>query len=245
MITTCKNCYFARYEGNTQVGCELNRIVKYENNGYEVIPAYDEEKEFYLIRGFCPFSRSKEWAENYADPELQAREEIKIKTHFIVNFDTGNRDDLKDIIGQLSAQTIMPHTVTVLNHNLDFLNSIIGVLHKGHFDKWRNQNLVAGTTIDEAADLAVDAVADPYFFFIKTSRFNLHPHFVENLNRFLIDDIGSFAGIIGDNFEGYPRILNRYYGGNAMSRLYDKLIQHDLSSKILKFEKFNRSKDEN
>ena len=34
--TTCKDCLFAKYEGNTQVGCELGRVEKVEQH-----PIYD------------------------------------------------------------------------------------------------------------------------------------------------------------------------------------------------------------
>ena len=29
--TSCKNCYFAEYQDNTQTGCKLGRLEKYRN----------------------------------------------------------------------------------------------------------------------------------------------------------------------------------------------------------------------
>ena len=49
MNTSCKNCHYAIYEGITQIGCKLNRIDKWQQQT-EVLEAYDEEKEFYVIK---------------------------------------------------------------------------------------------------------------------------------------------------------------------------------------------------
>ena len=46
--TTCKDCLFGKYDGKTQVGCELGSIEKInEHPGYALVEAYDEQKEFY------------------------------------------------------------------------------------------------------------------------------------------------------------------------------------------------------
>jgi hypothetical protein len=62
--TNCKNCVFSTYENNTQVGCLHNRITKFQPN---VIEAYDNEKEFYVINGLCNLYRSNKWNNGEAD----------------------------------------------------------------------------------------------------------------------------------------------------------------------------------
>ena len=47
--TPCKDCTFAIYEGKTQNGCHLNLLEKYKNKNLEILEAYDEQKEFYII----------------------------------------------------------------------------------------------------------------------------------------------------------------------------------------------------
>jgi hypothetical protein len=47
--TCCKNCSFAKYESKTQIGCELDYINKYKDIGAEVLEAYDNDLEFYII----------------------------------------------------------------------------------------------------------------------------------------------------------------------------------------------------
>ena len=42
--TSCKECLFAKYEGITQVDCELGKIDMYRKHGTEVAEVYDEYK---------------------------------------------------------------------------------------------------------------------------------------------------------------------------------------------------------
>jgi hypothetical protein len=76
--TSCKECVFAEYEGKTQVGCSANRIIKFKNLNTEqsvnVIEAYDNDKEFYVINGFCNYYRSKKWNDGIADLDKAKKE---------------------------------------------------------------------------------------------------------------------------------------------------------------------------
>lgn len=52
-LTSCKDCVLAIYNGNTQTSCLANRIDKLEYH-----EAYDEEKEFFVIKRFCNYYRN-------------------------------------------------------------------------------------------------------------------------------------------------------------------------------------------
>ena len=56
--TSCKDCAFAIYKDNTQVSCAANRIKLFGSN---VIEAFDNEKEFYVINRFCNYYRKSTW----------------------------------------------------------------------------------------------------------------------------------------------------------------------------------------
>lgn len=56
--TSCKSCIFAIYENKTQTGCEHNRIEKFGN---DVIEAYDDHEEFFVINRLCNYIRSTNW----------------------------------------------------------------------------------------------------------------------------------------------------------------------------------------
>ena len=53
--TSCKNCVFSIYDKDTQVDCEAGRTSIFEKLG-DLIPAYDDEKEFYTISRLCNIS---------------------------------------------------------------------------------------------------------------------------------------------------------------------------------------------
>jgi hypothetical protein len=63
--TSCKSCVFATYDDKTQIGCLHERIEKFRPN---VIEAYDEEKEFYVINGLCNLYRNSKW--NDGEPDI-------------------------------------------------------------------------------------------------------------------------------------------------------------------------------
>jgi len=57
--TSCKNCTFAVYNELTQTGCSADRIDKFDKS--DIIEAYDNEKEFYVINKFCNLYRPLSW----------------------------------------------------------------------------------------------------------------------------------------------------------------------------------------
>jgi len=65
--TSCKNCTFAIYNELTQTGCSADRIEKF--NKSDIIEAYDNEKEFYVINNFCNLYRPLSW--NGGSPSLE------------------------------------------------------------------------------------------------------------------------------------------------------------------------------
>lgn len=89
--TNCKNCVFAKYDGNTQIGCVHDRINKFrqlpENNDLfqYVVEAYDEENEFFVVNRLCTLYRDKNiWNNGISDKE-KALEEVKITFDVLIN----------------------------------------------------------------------------------------------------------------------------------------------------------------
>jgi transcription elongation factor Elf1 len=65
----------AVYENSTQIGCLADRIKKF---GASALEAYDNDKEFYVIEGFCNYYRNSKWGQ----PNLE-----KIKHESSISFD--------------------------------------------------------------------------------------------------------------------------------------------------------------
>lgn len=126
--TSCKDCLFAIYNGNTQIGCEANRIEKFKNH---VIEAYDDEKEFYVLNRLCNLYRFKSWNNGEKDLE-KARSESSVVFDIIIdcdNIDDSMRDDLIDIIKKIGYNK---HKITLLrayNTDRDITAKLMYILH--------------------------------------------------------------------------------------------------------------------
>lgn len=95
--TSCKNCIFAIYDGNTQKGCQDNRIEKF---GDFVIEAYDDSKEFYVINRLCNLYRNSNWNNGEIDVS-KAKLESCLTFDILINC-TDIDDNYKDkIISEL------------------------------------------------------------------------------------------------------------------------------------------------
>lgn len=79
MKQPCKNCFYAIYDGQTQTGCQFNRMDKFFEQG-RVVEAYDEDKEFYVIEGGC--NAYNEW--KYITPE-EAKPYLTIPYELIIS----------------------------------------------------------------------------------------------------------------------------------------------------------------
>ena len=74
--TSCKDCVFAIYEDQTQTGCSMSMIEKYKAKNCEIIEAYDDDKEFYIInKRKCINHRKESWFKQFenSDNSLEYR----------------------------------------------------------------------------------------------------------------------------------------------------------------------------
>ena len=94
--TNCKNCAFAVYEKDTQIGCLHGRVDKFKNlNPDNVLEAYDIDKNFYVINKFCNFYRDKDsWNNGILDTK-KIRQEAKLTFDVFLNCDNINTEYLE------------------------------------------------------------------------------------------------------------------------------------------------------
>ena len=58
--TSCKDCVFATWEEDTQVGCDLGKIKLYKERKTPIIEAFDDEdKEFFVVKAWCSTYREE------------------------------------------------------------------------------------------------------------------------------------------------------------------------------------------
>ncbi|NCA30639.1 MAG: hypothetical protein EBS93_07975, partial [Chitinophagia bacterium] len=114
--TPCKDCVFAKYQDNTQIGCELDYISKYKSKNIEILEAYDNNKEFYIINGKkCIGYRENKWFDQFDLKDNSIEDKIK-KFHelnsldylLVIDLKKINLEELEDILGQINTLEIKP-----------------------------------------------------------------------------------------------------------------------------------------
>lgn len=118
--TSCKLCCFADYIGTRQAGCKLNRVFKYGRRGVEVIPARDNEQQFFLINDkACTAYRTSKWANEkkilQQIPEHEVLNEIQLNYSLFlaVNSDT----NLDNLLTTVKSLTIPPAHLYLMNRS--------------------------------------------------------------------------------------------------------------------------------
>jgi len=125
--TTCRDCLFARYEGNTQVDCELGKIDKINNHPiYETIEAMDEEKNFYVLNyHLCLHQRVPGWVhDNKSLDEMKSlvAEEIKMNWVAILVLHDESQNDMSRVekrLEEIISQGNPPKWIGIINTDTD------------------------------------------------------------------------------------------------------------------------------
>lgn len=130
--TPCKNCVFAKYDGNTQIDCSLDFISKLRHNNTEILEAYDNEKEFYVINNKkCIGYRENKWFEQFGLADACLDDKIN-------KFKETNRLNYTVIISLHGFEN--PSDLKNLCYNL--MNNIVGPPQKIIFLRRKSQSLV-------------------------------------------------------------------------------------------------------
>ena len=113
--TPCKNCIFAKYNGITQYGCKLDKLDIFRKHDTYISEAYDEDKEFYVIKNrTCIEFRTTRW-KHINEPlwdqkdRLRQENEIRYQAIIIVN---DNLQDTLTTLDSLVNQSIPPRYIT-------------------------------------------------------------------------------------------------------------------------------------
>jgi hypothetical protein len=94
--TECKECVFASWDGNTQSGCNLDRIDRFEDQGLTTLKEEDG-KQFFLIDTFCNTCRNDEWADRQKDDVYDViKREMELKVDlFVLSLFQGDEAEAK------------------------------------------------------------------------------------------------------------------------------------------------------
>jgi hypothetical protein len=128
--TPCKQCVFAQYLDTTQIGCHLEYIEIYKKNNIEILEAYDDNKEFFIINNKkCIGYRENKWFEkrdmaNASIEQKIAKYEESNFAHYVavINLKDLSLLDLEQIYHNLSSCTIKPQKIVMIRYINDEKN---------------------------------------------------------------------------------------------------------------------------
>lgn len=197
--TSCKDCAFASYEGNTQSGCEAGAADRLEK-----VDAYDEEKEFWVISGRqCPMYRSKSsrWAARNEGRWLeQARADNRLRCAVVVPCD--GRDAVRTAVSLL-ASSLPPSEVVFVQAPGDStdLRTALSPVLKSHFP-WRVQKVLwyeeKYPLRGQLVDRAVSQCTSQYYCVVPAGA-ELPPGYLAALDREMNEELKRVALV-----EPYP-----------------------------------------
>lgn len=235
--TPCKGCTFAIYNDKTQVGCQLNKIEAFKKANREIIEAYDEEAEFYIINGaICISKRGPIFEQKHKGKNLISivKEETSIKYIAIVFYDLfTSTEDLIERIQELNNQPIKPQSIHIINKI------------ESNFIKLRNTLMSHSTVNIEVQTILDEKLLEPQLVDLCVDR-----TFYKNHSMYLVvkgnEKITIDIGVVQEKIEaGVPIVYVENEKGNLHLVLCNKYFHRkhggnsfnvDLKTKLIEFE---------
>lgn len=227
--TICKNCLFAKYDKNTQIGCEFDRTQTVDNHPvYELIAAQDDDKEFYILNNhICPYQRTDTWT--HADDEdiiSKVKEEVYMPWAAILFYRHNGLDSVEERIKELKTQRVKPKVVSLVidaqDIHPDHFKSLYQMM-EDNFEIWYLQRVIQQDLPDRfTGDLCFDKMKKHRFMFYSyfESTKAIDSNYYNKIHKFVIDDMNSYGIIKNKDDEDVhhvtiSKIAHQKYGGNG------------------------------
>ena len=188
--TSCKKCKFATYDNNTQVGCVAGRIDKFNDL---VIPAYDDEQEFYVIDTFCNFYRTQSWNVDNVDNLLKVKEEAGISCDIIIKCDHMTEDYKNHVISwihSLKKCYFTPNKLKITLYNTTSEDNTEELKHRMIAVHSSDQMTFMSTCINDSFHLHELAMYSPFMYNMLITQDNIPDYNIVNvLNSAINEDL--------------------------------------------------------
>lgn len=225
--TSCKNCIFAAYDNKTQTGCIANRLEKFDDL---IIEAYDEEKEFYVVKSFCNYYRNNTWNNGIADINL-VKNESSIDVTLLFDCDNISENDSSNIIDYIKSLNYIKSKLKIMLFSRYNINSV-NIKNIVDIYKWlstNSYNVVITKYINRSTYLHETIAAEKTMCHAVISKDNIPKvNFIRDLNNKVNDDLLKF--LIANNANNNI-ISNIAYRINYLNNYdecaydYDKCIE--------------------
>lgn len=205
--TCCKQCVFAKYENNTQTNCLLDYIDKYRNKNIEILEAYDEEKEFYIINDKkCIGYRENKWFDRYdlSDDSIETKIALyhqynKIDYLVVVNLQQFDVISLDRMFSELCNNKTQPQKIILVRYKDEKLSfnysAIESVIKKYNISyPWRIQTMLDNSISYEAVLHNITAINQKYRFILSLSApTETFSYLIDEANRIVHKDLDQFT----------------------------------------------------
>jgi hypothetical protein len=236
--TPCKDCVFAIYDNNTQTDCAINYIEKYKNKNVQILEAYDDAKEFYIINGKkCLGYRENKWFNQFGLSDADIQEKITkyfetntLDYYIVIDLKNIDINNLDQILEQISKCKIQPKKVILIRYvddelKLSYTNisTLFQKYNVGYV--WRIQTIV-DTTLNYEQILHNTISLNPkYRFICSITKYNENIEFMINkTNAIVHDDLDQFEIISNkDNstliFSTLVYRFDAFHGNNLLNNI--------------------------
>jgi len=232
--TSCKNCLFANYTADTQTGCKINMIDKFRRYECEIVEAFDDHKEFYVLPNRkCMWLRTNNWKwakEDLYEQIAAIRQEIEMQYQAIIICGE-DFAETKATVKSLTEQYLPPKHISLIR-NPD--NPITGqemqewiLEHNKPFNiPWRVQNVTAA---DIPSSYAIDFVIDrcPHqYYFVCNSGCIVPKKVFSSLNQKIVDELYQLT-VLSPNSQDDGLVisyaLHKMLNGNQFTGILEKI----------------------
>lgn len=200
--TPCKKCVFAKFDGITQIGCELGYIDKFKQMGADILEVYDEDLEFYVInKKKCLGYREDSWFKklDMENATIEEKKECFLKDNHInyllvIDLSSLSIENLNKIKSHLINIKYKPSKIIIIRYIKDLENFSFDVIRSflkdTNFDQipWRVQTM-------EDNEIKFEEVLHNIITLNKNNRFIMYIRHNDD-NNYPIDDVLNHANHI-------------------------------------------------
>tara|TARA_R110000824_G_scaffold401004_1_gene610246 strand:- start:77 stop:898 length:822 start_codon:yes stop_codon:yes gene_type:complete len=238
--TICRDCAFAVYDEETQTGCSIGKLDKFEEQGAEIIEVYDEtNKEFYVVKGrVCVSWRGSDWQNKHEErsdwAKIVAKETmIRMDAHLYMDKDT-TLADVDKTIESLKNNTAKPAQLSLINNRSKIDRPTLARMCTSSGLKWRVENIQEEDASRlRCIDIAVRKVNANHFnyYCIFDAGKKVPTNFISDINSSLNDDLNRFLALRSEDGNGDVGqiLMHKRIGGNRDKPFLDK-IEHTTRS---------------
>jgi len=209
----CKNCVFSVYDNNTQTDCSLNYLEKYKTIGAEILEAYDDDKEFFIVNSKkCIGYRENKWFKQFGLENSELSDKINkyyelnhLDYLAVVDLKSFTVHDLQDLLTEFNEANIKPQKIIFIRYVDDQQIFSYDVMQKLIADSkidfpWRIQTIVDTDLINADIIHNITSINTKYRFTLSI----IDPgsgiaDLIDKTNKLVHEDLDQFLVVTNSN----------------------------------------------